>query len=383
MWHTSVSIVKDPIPYDDRVNIELLNILDHHRTIIRRSPKIFLCLIGLSRSFNDIHVHLTLLKDDESGGLHLFHVKTGERTLAEGEIPLNNETVNMTVAPSTEIIQIVEHTIIDELCEHVDKKKKRKGAGSSSVLHPTKELISSSVTPTPKTDIPEDSGSTQDAAVQTRHASSRFVVSSSSEHDGAGAPPRTEPHVRVENVVADSAGGVGTSFVPGNNAETSTSAPDADSPIDEFFNSQTVDTATAKNVYVPEWNKKFTDSSMVVQQRDAEIATLKTKLEKAESEVVEVVVLYGHVSELEAEAMARSREVDTLNKQNAELLGKVSALESESGELNGHIIRLGVDCESLQNEVAGEAKLREDFKSFHGKQHNRTKQIERTQLPQR
>ncbi|GKA96855.1 hypothetical protein Tco_0818950 [Tanacetum coccineum] len=201
MWHTSVSIVKDPVPYDDRVNIELLNLLDHHRTIIRRSPKIFLCLVGLSRSFDDIHVHLTLLKDDESGGLHLFH-----------------------------------------------------GAGSSSVLHPTKELVSSSVTPTPETDIPEDSGSTQDATVQTRHASSRFVVSSGSEHDGAGAPPRTEPHVGVENVVADSAGGVGTSSIPGNNAETSTSAPDVDSPIDEFFYSQSVDTATAKNVYVPEWN---------------------------------------------------------------------------------------------------------------------------------
>ncbi|GKA96854.1 hypothetical protein Tco_0818949 [Tanacetum coccineum] len=103
---------------------------------------------------------------------------------------------------------------------------------------------------------------------------------------------------------------------------------------------------------------------MVVRQRDAEITILKTKLEKAESEAVEVVVLYGHVSELEANAVARSREVDTLNKQNAELLGKVSTLESECGELNGHIIRLGVDCESLQNEVAGEAKLTEDFKSF-------------------
>ncbi|GKC07806.1 hypothetical protein Tco_0999416 [Tanacetum coccineum] len=112
------------------------------------------------------------------------------------------------------------------------------------------------------------------------------------------------------------------------------------------------------------FQKKFTDNCIVVQQRDAKIAALKTKLEKAEHEVAEVVALRGCVSKLEAGAVAKFGEVDTLSKQNAELLGKVSPFESECGELNRHIIKLGADCESLQNTIAGEAKLREEFKSF-------------------
>nr|GFB33622.1 hypothetical protein [Tanacetum cinerariifolium] len=103
---------------------------------------------------------------------------------------------------------------------------------------------------------------------------------------------------------------------------------------------------------------------MVVQQCDAKIAALKIKLEKAKSEVAKVVILRGRVSELEAKAVARSEEVDTLNKQNAELLGKAFALEFGRGELNKHIIISGADCERLKNKVAGEAKLREEFKSF-------------------
>ncbi|GKG04581.1 hypothetical protein Tco_0314968, partial [Tanacetum coccineum] len=40
----------------------------------------------------------------------------------------------------------------------------------------------------------------------------------------------------------------------GNNVEASTSVPDADSPTGDFYDSQTVETATADNVYFPEWN---------------------------------------------------------------------------------------------------------------------------------
>nr|GEW23472.1 transposase (putative), gypsy type [Tanacetum cinerariifolium] len=55
----------DPLPSDNRVNAELLALLDHHRTVIRRYPETFLCLVGLSRSFDDALVRLTLLKDNE------------------------------------------------------------------------------------------------------------------------------------------------------------------------------------------------------------------------------------------------------------------------------------------------------------------------------
>ncbi|GKD49068.1 hypothetical protein Tco_1278044 [Tanacetum coccineum] len=104
------------------------------------------------------------------------------------------------------------------------------------------------------------------------------------------------------------------------------------------------------------FQKKFTHSCAVVQQRDAEIAALGTRLEKAKCETVDVVSLSGRVSELETRAAIKSQEADTLGKQNAELLSKVSTLESE---LNRHVIKLGGDCERMRNEVVGEAKLRE------------------------
>ncbi|GKB61295.1 hypothetical protein Tco_0917481 [Tanacetum coccineum] len=420
------SILKGPLPSDNHVNDELLGLLDHHRTIIRRYPETFLCLVGLSRSFVYVYVCPTLLKDDDSdmGILDFvksadpFKVKTRERTLAQGEIPLNNETVNMTVPPSAEIVQIIEHTIMDELKEHAGKKKKglflrtflRNGLGLMRLwllrlCLRLVEFVSSSVTPTPEPDVLEDSSSTQDGGVRTYHASMGIVVSFSSGPEDEVAAPR------AENIVAASAEGVGAS---GNNVEASTSVPNADSPIDVFYDSQTIETATADNVYVPEWGvtngsrvdnpaiycnllhhitppgygamlrnqsatgfldafnfnfaqhtcmvselrlryehkvmtrekfqKKFTNNCAVVRQRDAEIAALRARLKEVERKAAEVVALRGRVSELEAE---------------------VSAFDSKRVELNRHIIKLGVDYERLHHEVAGESKLRDEFKSFH------------------
>ncbi|GJY90309.1 hypothetical protein Tco_0505505 [Tanacetum coccineum] len=330
--------------------------LDHHRTVIRRYLETFLCLVGLSRSFDDHHVRPTLLKDDESDMGLLDYVK------------------------SADPFKIVEHTIVDELREHAGKK--RKGNVAFDALHVKKLRADGVVISEP---VPTNGGKSlaalrrlelhsgpQDAAVQMHRTFTRFVVSSNSGHDDAGASPGAEPHVRVENIAADS----------------------------------TVDTAAAENVYVPEWNvtngarvdssslcrnlldhvtplalavsyiiqflcigslghfninsaqhvcmvsklrlwyeheiiswdkfqKKFTNSSAAVQQRDTEIDVLKAKLEKAESEDAKVGVLCGRVSELEIGVVAISEEVDTLNKQNAELLGKVSARESEHEELSG------------------------------------------------
>ncbi|GJV13186.1 gypsy type transposase [Tanacetum coccineum] len=462
-WYTSLSVVKDPVPSDDLVTIELLNLLDHHCTIIRRYPGMFLCLVGLSRSFNDLYMRPTLLTDNESDmGLldyvktaDSFKVKNKERTLAEGEIPLNDETVNMIVAPSAEIIQIVEHTIVDELREHAGKKKRKvafdallmkklradgvvisepvlttsgkipaalrrlelqsrpQGVGSSFVLHPTKEFVSSFVTPTPELDVPKDSGSTQDAAVQTHRTSTRIVVSFSSNHGDPGASLRAVPYVEVENFAADSARGVGTASVPMNNTKASTSAHDANSPIDEFIDSQTVDTSTAENIYVSEWNvtngarvdspalccnlldhitppaywpillrlryeheimtrekfeRKFTDGVIVIQQRNADIIDLKAKLEKAERESVEVVGLRGRVSELETGLAAKSGEIADLSWRNSKLLAdeaklieqsssiqdaKARRFEEKSDELDARIadVRLDIDNDLYPRKV--------------------------------
>ncbi|GKD14414.1 hypothetical protein Tco_1198821, partial [Tanacetum coccineum] len=157
---------------------------------------------------------------------------TRERTLAAGEIPLNDETVNMTVPLSAEIIQIVDHTILDELKEHAANGGKRllrlewllrlkwllrllwllrpaaggkspaalnrlelhSGPGLSSVPPSIEEFVSFFVTPTPEPDVLKNSSSTQDRGV--------------------------EPHAEVGVIVAASARGIGAS---GNNVEAFTS----------------------------------------------------------------------------------------------------------------------------------------------------------------
>ncbi|GKB10067.1 hypothetical protein Tco_0843990 [Tanacetum coccineum] len=100
-WHMGASILKDPLPFDDRVNAELLALLDHHQTVIKRYSETFLCLVGLSRSFDDVFVRPTLLKDDESDMGLLYFVK------------------------SFDPFKIVDHTIMDEVKEHAGKKKRR------------------------------------------------------------------------------------------------------------------------------------------------------------------------------------------------------------------------------------------------------------------
>nr|GEV86029.1 hypothetical protein [Tanacetum cinerariifolium] len=273
---------------------------------------------------------------------------------------------------------IVDHTIVDEVKEHVGKKKKRvifvelpakrlrTDAATSSEAVPstggsappaTEEFFSSSITLTPEPNAPEDSGSSQDRGVRTRRAFMGVVLSSSSRDDDEVAP------TRVEDAVAASASRAG---VLGDNAEVSTSMPDVVSPIDDFYDSQTVKTATADNIYVPDWVLLTVLGliTLLFAQRDAKIAALMARLEKVEREAAEVVSLCGRVSEMKAGVAVKSQEVETLGKQNAELLSKVSILESKRGELNKHVIKLGGTCERLRKEVVDEAKLREEFMSF-------------------
>ncbi|GJW71409.1 hypothetical protein Tco_0128326 [Tanacetum coccineum] len=369
--------------------------------------------IGLSRSYTETDVRPTFLyNDDKEMGLldffksaDPFKVKIGERTLADNKVPLLEETEDRVISLSAQPISLVDHTIEDELKANTGKKK-RKGAESGSAPHPSEELMSSLVTPTPKPDVLEDSGATPDVNVQMCRVSEGFVVTTSnSEHGDTNVSLRVKsplPHVAA-----------GASSVPGDDARTFTSVSGEGSPVDEFYESQTIDSATAQDVYVPEWNitidaridnpalcrnlfdhitpleywsalrnqidARFLDcfninsaqhvcmvselrlSSAVVQQMDAEIAALKARLEIAEKEFAELSRLRSRVSELENEVMAKSKEVAGLNKQNAELLGKVSALESAREELGNQVSKLGVDCESLRGEIVGEAKLREEL----------------------
>nr|GFA01839.1 hypothetical protein [Tanacetum cinerariifolium] len=174
-------------------------------------------------------------------------VKIGERTLADNEVPLLEETKDKVISPSTQPISLIDHTIEDELKANTGKKKRK-------VVF--------------------------DAPFEEAEASS----------------------------------------VPGDNAGTSTSVSGEGSPIDEFYESQTIDSATAQDTAA-----RFRDTFNInsaqhvymaseLRLRDAEIAALKAKLKTAEKESVELIGLRGRVSKLETKVVAKSKDIAGLNK---------------------------------------------------------------------
>ncbi|GJW33889.1 hypothetical protein Tco_0053921 [Tanacetum coccineum] len=419
-----------------------------------------------------------------------FKVNTGERTLAENEAPLLAETKDRVISPSPQTTSLVDHTIQDELDVNVGKRKKRVAfvsgsppvkkartegitisdsrsniagkspsalrrlirqsgqaeSGSGSVVPAVGDATSSFVTPTLERSLEDDIRDN----VRTCPLFGRFVVLSSSSMD---INTLTSPQVvlvvsagqaSVNVSVAGPVSDTRDSSAPELETGTLSTTPSQGSSANDFYESQTIDSATALNVYVPKWNitnsaridnfvtcrnfldhvtplwywaalrnqgdagfldafninsaqhicmaselrlryeheiitkekfeRKFTDSVLIVQQRDAEVADLKVRLEKAKKEAAEVVELRGRVSELDAGLAAKFEEVVDLNGKNSELLGKVSSLESTHGELSAQVAKLMTDCEVLRSEVTGEAKLREEFKSFQDVEARRFKQ---------
>ncbi|GJU03134.1 hypothetical protein Tco_1113472 [Tanacetum coccineum] len=66
-WFDGTSVVKDPLPIDEVVDLPCTELLNENRTLISKYPETFLCLVGLSRSFVEMDVHPTLLRDDDEG----------------------------------------------------------------------------------------------------------------------------------------------------------------------------------------------------------------------------------------------------------------------------------------------------------------------------
>ncbi|GKA76183.1 hypothetical protein Tco_0782561 [Tanacetum coccineum] len=274
-----------PTVVDEAVDLPCVELLNENRTLIRKYPKTFLCFVGLSRSFTDIDVRPTLLRDnDEEMGLldfvksaDPFKVKVEEQTLAENEVPLITETEDRVISPSAQIVNLVDHNIQDELNVNSGKRKKRVAfvsgsppvkkaqtggigeqavAGSRSAAAGTEDITSSSITPTPEhvlDDALHDN-------VRTRLATGRFIVLSSSSAD-TDIPAAT----KVVLLVSSSQAGVSvptTEFAgdghPASALEfkigTLSATPSHGSSADDFYESQTVDSATAMNVYVPNWN---------------------------------------------------------------------------------------------------------------------------------
>nr|GEV89061.1 hypothetical protein [Tanacetum cinerariifolium] len=249
--------------------------------------------------------------------------------------------------------------------------------GSGFAAHHAKEFVSFFVTPTPEHECQDESDSTQGGNVWTRRASERYFILSSSSYlldkdlntSLKVGSPNSHVHIGVENMAAGPINGTeapsipkndtGAAFLPGNGTGTSSlpryeagtsslltnktgassSAPIDGSPIDDFFESQTIDSAIAQDInYEHEivtrekFKHKFVKSFEVVHQRDAKIVSLKAKVKKAKSEAGKVIKLRRQVS-LKAVAVAKSEEIVGLTAQNTELLGNVSGLESVRDEL--------------------------------------------------
>ncbi|GKA37284.1 hypothetical protein Tco_0723849 [Tanacetum coccineum] len=355
------------------------------------------------------------------------------------------------------MVRLVTHTIADEIKEHSGKKKRKvafgdvpppvkktkmdgvviyehvattvgkspdiiqklisqsgqPAAGLGSAIPTAEEFVSSSVTPTLEYDCQDESVSTHDDNIRTRVESDSFVILTSSS-ESLGTDILTSPQVvpPISYIQANSnvmaigpVNETGDSSVPRTETGTSSSTLDRISLADDFYDSQTIDSATAHDIYISNWNaslcnrhdsnfhdllnvnyalhacmvselrlrykhettvrqnfeQKFLKSFEAVQQRDAEIVVLKTKLEKAESEAADAVKLCRRVSELEATAATKAEELAGLSSQNAELSGQVSGLESVCDGLKGKVVELESECERLWGQVEGEAKLKEQF----------------------
>ncbi|GJV07427.1 hypothetical protein Tco_1345083 [Tanacetum coccineum] len=431
-WFDGTSVVKDPLSMDEVVDLPCVERLNENRTLIRK------------------------LRDP-------CKVKTGERTLAENEVSLITETDDRVIVPSSQPLSLVDHTIQDELNVNSGRRKKKvafafgsplakkartegvvisnsrpstagkspsalqrlsrqneqASTGSRSAAPATEDDTSSSVTPTPEfshEDVSHDN-------VRTRPASGRFVVlSSGSSNANIHASPHVVPPVTLDStgvnaLVPAPTGGDHRSSGSGPEAGILSATPSQDSSVDDFYESQTIDSAAAQNVYVPNWNvinndrlaspvtcrnlldhvthpaywatlhnqhdamfldvvnvnsaqhvcmiselrlryeheilirenfkKKFTDSVVVIQQRNVDIVDLNVRLEKSKAEAAEVIELRKRVSDLEATVAVKVGELANLRTEKVGLVEKVSALESER--------------DGLKNQVVGERKMREEF----------------------
>ncbi|GJU35522.1 RNA-directed DNA polymerase, eukaryota, partial [Tanacetum coccineum] len=183
--------------------------------------------------------------------------KAGERTLAAREVYLLKETEDRVIPPSSEVITVVDHTIADEL-----KDATRTPAALRKIVTLGALL--------------NESGSAPDATVAlgdsgSRPAAQRFtVISSESTH---AEPLSTGPSSSlkfVSNPLTHQTKVVVVTSSSVHEAGTSSAAPDSTSLVHEagtssavlnntslandFYESQTIASAEAKDVHVPKWN---------------------------------------------------------------------------------------------------------------------------------
>nr|GEU34592.1 transposase (putative), gypsy type [Tanacetum cinerariifolium] len=238
----------------------------------------------------------------------------------------------------------------------LSRQNEQADTGSRSAAPVTEDVTSSFITPTPERVLEDASHD----IVRIRPPSGRFLVLSSGFADtDIPASPQVVPHVTSASTglsapVAEFVGDDRRSSGFGPEAGVLSATPSQGSSVDDFYVSQTIDSASALNVYVPKWNvtnndqidnpaifqdlldhhvcmiselrlryehdimtrkkieKKFTDSVAIVQQRDTEIADLKARLEKFEAEArvgLKAGIIHGKAGRSLAQVEAYDPEV--------------------------------------------------------------------------
>ncbi|GKE76264.1 hypothetical protein Tco_1542384, partial [Tanacetum coccineum] len=275
LWFDGTSVVKDPLPMDEAVDLPCTELLNENRTLIRKYPETFLCLVGLSRSFVEMDVRPTLLHgDNEEMGLldfvkiaDPFKVKTGER------IPLKTETEDMVIAPSSHPMSLVDHTIQDKLNVNSGKRKKRVAFASGSLpvkKARTEGIVISDARPstTGKSPSALQRLSRQNKQASTGSGSAAPVTEDVTSSSATPTPDFAHEDASHDNVVPlvtlDSGGATVPVAAPtggdhltsgsGPEAGTLSATPSQGSSADDFYESQTIDSAAAQNIYVPNWN---------------------------------------------------------------------------------------------------------------------------------
>ncbi|GKC72360.1 hypothetical protein Tco_1118243 [Tanacetum coccineum] len=155
----------------------------------------------------------------------------------------------MVMNPSSQSLCLVTHTIADEIREHSSKNKRK--VGVSTIPPPVKKAKTGGVS------INEHAATTtgkSPSIIQKLITQSGQVPSCF----GAGA---SRPEEFVSSFVTptpdhDTKMSCSACWGPSaleNETRTST-APDQCSPIDDFYDSQTINSAIAQNIYVPNWD---------------------------------------------------------------------------------------------------------------------------------
>ncbi|GKF41439.1 hypothetical protein Tco_0124781, partial [Tanacetum coccineum] len=222
----------------------------------------------------------------------------------------------------------------------------------------------------------------------------------------------------------------GTSSTLGHEVGTSSSAPGGVSLVDEFYESQTIDSTTTHHIYVLNWDltndcqidyvvmcrnfidhipppdywvsirnqtdsdflnrlnanttqnacmvselriryeheitirdkfkTKFVKSAETIHQKNVEIVSLKTMLDRAEGKATEVIRIRCQIFELETTAAAWAKELADLGSKNAKLSGQVFGVESLRDELKDQVLKLENDRRDLRGEIKDESRMRDE-----------------------